>query len=130
MFHEPRRALVGVGLTLAGVTVAGVALAGSKALGGLAGGGLLVVAVAGYVTAVIGVLAAGYILMYPLLLLIAPFAVLSHLLLLPLRQRAGAVYHNGHKRGEKVVAWRSAHDRVVVVRLFKRISLEGVDYEP
>ncbi len=50
MFHGHRHALIGTGLTLAGLAVADAALPESKALGELAGG-LLVVAVAGYVTA-------------------------------------------------------------------------------
>ncbi len=132
MFHgQPRHALIGVGLTLAGMAVGEAALAESKALGGPAARGLLAVAVAGYFTAGIGALQAiilGSIGLYPLLLLSAPFALFSHLFSIPLRQRAGAVYHTGYsKEGDEVVAWRLAHDRLVVVRLFKLFPPETVE---
>ena len=130
MFHGPRHALVGTALTLTGLAVADAALAESKALGVPAAGGPLAVAVAGYVTAGIGALQAvilGRIGMYPLLLLSAPFALWSHLFSIPLIQRAGAVYHKGTTEGDEVVAWRLAHDRLVVVRLFKRFPLERVE---
>ncbi len=131
MFHgQHRHALIGVGLTLAGMAVGEAALAESRALAGPAARGLLAVAVAGYFTAGIGALQAiieGRIGLYPLLLLSAPYALWSHLRLLPLRQWAGTVYHKGCKEGDEVVAWRLAHDRLVVVRLFKLFPPETVE---
>ncbi len=131
MFHgQHRHALIGVGLTLAGMAVGEAALAESRALAGPAARGLFAVAVAGYFTAGIGALQAiilGRIGMYPFMLLSAPFALWSHLLSVPLEQRAGTVYHKGSKEGEEVVAWRIAYDRLVVVRLFERFPPETVE---
>ena len=127
MYHGHRHALIGTGLTLAGLAVADVVLPESKALGELAGGPL-VVAVSGYVTAGIGAFQAiilGRIGLYPLMFLSAPFALWSHLVSIPLTQRAGAVYHSGS--GNEIVAWRLAHDRLVVVRLFERFPPETVE---
>ena len=130
MFHGHRHALIGVGLTLAGMAVGEAALAESRALAGPAARGLFAVAVAGYFTAGIGALQAiieGRIGLYPLLLLSAPYALWSHLRLLPLRPWAGMVYHKGYKEGDEVVAWRLAHDRLVVVRLFESFPPETVE---